>query len=149
MTKQILRSIQWQGMWQSFTLYTAVVIGTAIGGTGRALVSVAAAAYGPPDFPWGTLAVNVLGSLFIGVFATLTDADGRLFVSTRTRQFVMTGICGGFTTFSVFSLETIRFLQTQNFTMAGINLGLSVTTWMIAVWAGHAIAARINRIGGP
>ena len=62
-------------------------------------------------FPWGTLVVNVVGCFIIGFFATLTAPDGRLFVGGTTRQFVMTGFCGGFTTFSSFSLQTLNLMN--------------------------------------
>ncbi len=128
-------------------LYAAVAAGTAIGGILRALVSVA---IGDPGiaFPWATLTVNVLGSFAIGFIATLTAPDGRLFLSVRQRQFVMIGVCGGFTTFSVFSLETFRLLAAGRFALAGVNVGGSVCAWLLAVWAGSALAARLNRPGG-
>ena len=62
-------------------------------------------------FPWGTLIVNVSGSFVIGFFATLTGPDGRMFVGTTARQFVMIGICGGYTTFSSFSLQTLNLMN--------------------------------------
>ncbi len=74
--------------WQ---VYVAVTVGSALGGLARYLM---ANAIPSENFPWGTLMVNILGSFIIGFFATLTGPDGRLFVSTTTRQFVMIGICG-------------------------------------------------------
>lgn len=129
-------------------LYAVVAIGTVIGGVLRALASLGALALMGPGFPWGTLLVNVAGSFVIGFYATLTGPDGRAFASTRQRQFVMTGLCGGFTTFSVFSLETLRLAQTGALAAAALNVGLSVVSWLGAVWLGHALATRINRLGG-
>lgn len=129
-------------------LYAFVAAGAAIGGVGRALVSLAAIEVAGAGFPWGTLVANVVGSFVIGFYATLTEPGGRLMVPARTRQFVMTGICGGFTTFSVFSLETFHFLAERNWSLAGINVGLSLVTWMLAVWTGAVLAARLNRLSG-
>ena len=97
-------------------------------------------------FPWGTLFVNVTGSFAIGFYAALTGPDGRLFVSPRQRQFVMVGICGGYTTFSSFSLETLRLVQSGNAHTAFVYLFVSVITWIAGVWLGHALAARLNRL---
>ena len=86
------------------------------------------------------------GSFLIGFYAALTGPDGRLFVSPRQRQFVMVGICGGYTTFSAFSLETLRLAQSGNIQGAFFNLFVSVVGWLTAVWLGHALAARLNRL---
>jgi CrcB protein len=96
----------------------------------------------------GTLFVNVLGSFTIGFYATLAGPDGRVFAGSRSRQFVMTGICGGFTTFSMFSLETFDLLRDGRPLAAGLNVGISVTAWLAAVWLGHMAASRLNRLKG-
>ncbi|MCZ8546402.1 fluoride efflux transporter CrcB [Mesorhizobium qingshengii] len=129
-------------------LYLAVSAGAVIGSVLRALASIGALAWLGPGFPWGTLFVNVLGSFVIGFYATLTGPDGRVLAGTRWRQFVMTGICGGFTTFSTFSLETFRLFQGGHWPMAGLNVGVSIVTWLVAVWLGHMVASRLNRLGG-
>ncbi|WP_341872559.1 fluoride efflux transporter CrcB [Allomesorhizobium alhagi] len=126
----------------------AVSLGSVIGSVLRAIASMAALAYLGPDFPWGTLFVNVLGSFVIGFYATLTGPGGRVFAGTRQRQFVMAGICGGFTTFSMFSLETFLLVQVGNLPAAGLNIGASIVTWLAAVWLGHILASRLNRLGG-
>jgi CrcB protein len=128
-------------------LYLLVAAGAALGGVARALLSLAAVSLAAPGFPWGTLAANVVGSFAIGFYATLTAPGGRLFVSAPIRQFVMTGVCGGFTTFSVFSLETFRLAAGEP-ALAAANVGVSVTAWLGAVWGGHALAARLNKLGG-
>ena len=80
--------------------YFWVLLGGALGTGARYWLSgVVARAFGE-TFPWGTLLVNVSGSFIIGLFATLTAPDGRMFVGTNARQFVMIGLCGGYTTFS-------------------------------------------------
>ena len=129
-------------------LYLAVSAGAVIGSVLRALASMGALAWLGPGFPWGTLFVNVLGSFVIGFYATLTGPGGRSFAGTHQRQFVMTGVCGGFTTFSIFSLETVGLMQNGNWPMAGLNVGVSVVTWLAAVWLGHMLASRLNRLGG-
>ena len=139
---------RWRKLRGPLSLYLAVAAGSVIGGVLRASASAVVHTLAGPGFPLGTLFVNVVGSFVIGFYAALTGPDGRAFVSARQRQFVMTGICGGFTTFSVFSLETFRLIEAGRPAAAGANVGISVVTWLAAVWLGHAIASRINRIRG-
>ena len=89
-------------------LYLWVMLGSAVGGGARYWSSGFSARHFGETFPWGTIIVNVAGSFIIGFFATLTGPDGRVMASTETRQFVMVGICGGYTTFSSFSLQTLN-----------------------------------------
>lgn len=96
-------------------------------------------------FPWGTLIINILGSLVIGLFGTLTGPDGRIFAGTTARQFVMVGICGGYTTFSSFSLQTLNLMNDGEWLRAGANIGLSVVLCLLAVWAGHIMALSLAR----
>ena len=95
-------------------------------------------------FPWGTLAINVVGSFIIGFFATLTGPDGRLLVAPDARQFVMVGLCGGFTTFSSFSLQTLNLLRDGDVLRAGGNVAGSVALCLVAVWLGHVAAAALS-----
>lgn len=139
---------RWQLSRDGLLLYLYVAAGTAIGGVLRASVSLAAIALAGGGFPWGTLVANVAGSFVIGFYATLTEPEGRLFVGARERQFVMTGICGGFTTFSVFSLETVGYAAGGNYGLAALNVSVSVIGWLAAVWLGHALATRLNRLRG-
>nr|WP_244421685.1 fluoride efflux transporter CrcB [Mesorhizobium alhagi] len=139
---------RWRTARDTALIYLAVSLGSVIGSVLRAIASMAALAYLGPDFPWGTLFVNVLGSFVIGFYATLTGPGGRVFAGTRQRQFVMAGICGGFTTFSMFSLETFLLVQVGNLPAAGLNIGASIVTWLAAVWLGHILASRLNRLGG-
>jgi len=124
--------------------YLWIALGSAIGGVGRYWCSgLVARAFGE-TFPWGTLIVNVLGSFLIGFFATLTAPDGRLFVGSTTRQFVMIGLLGGYTTFSSFSLQTLNLLNDGEWLYAGANITLSVLLCLIGVWAGHVLALSLN-----
>ena len=127
-------------------LYAAVAAGGVLGSLARYLAALIIPVVS--GFPWPTLFVNIAGSFIIGFYATLSGPDGRLFVSARQRQFVMTGFCGGFTTFSSFSLETVRMLRTGEARTALLYIGISVVTWLVAVWLGHMLAARLNRLKG-
>jgi fluoride exporter len=88
--------------------------------------------------------VNVLGSFIIGFFATLTGPDGRVFAGTTTRQFVMIGLLGGYTTFSSFSLQTLNLVQDGEWLQAGGNIVGSVVLSLLAIWLGHILAVSIN-----
>src|ERR1051325_1860055 len=85
-------------------------------------------------FPWGTLAINVSGSFVMGIFATLTGPDGRFFAPASFRQFFMLGICGGYTTFSSFSLQTLNLAEEGQWFRAGANVALSVVLCLVSVW---------------
>lgn len=131
-----------------FQMYLAVVAGGAIGTAARYFTSgMVANAFGE-TFPWGTLAVNVIGSFIIGFFATLTAPDGRLFVSGTTRQFVMAGFCGGFTTFSSFSLQTLNLMRDGEWLYAGGNIVGSVALCLFFVWLGSISAMALNQLKG-
>jgi CrcB protein len=121
-----------------------VALGGALGTTARYWLSGVVARSIGETFPWGTLVINVTGSFVIGFFAALTGPDGRLFVGSTTRQFVMIGMCGGYTTFSSFSLQTLNLINDGEWLRAGANIGLSVLLCMIAVWVGVVLAASIN-----
>lgn len=99
-------------------------------------------------FPMGTLLINVSGSFVIGFFATLTDPQGRYLVAPSFRQFFMIGVCGGYTTFSSFSLQTLNLVREGEWLYAGANAGLSVVCCMAAVWLGHLAATFFNPMKG-
>jgi CrcB protein len=124
--------------------YFWIAIGSALGGMTRYACSGLAARTIGETFPWGTLIVNVAGSFVIGLFATLTGPDGRIFVGSLARGFVMIGFCGGFTTFSSFSLQTLNLLNDGEWLLAAGNIVGSVVLCLIAVWAGHAVAVAVN-----
>lgn len=129
-------------------LYLTVALGGALGTIARfGLSGLIASGFGE-TFPWGTLIVNITGCFIIGFFSTLTAPDGRLFVSGTTRQFVMTGFCGGYTTFSSFSLQTLNLIKDGQIVQAGSNIAGSVVICMLAVWLGSVSAALLNQIKG-
>jgi fluoride exporter len=130
------------------TAYIWVAIGGALGTSGRYWLSGVVARSVGETFPWGTLIVNVTGSFIIGFFAALTGPDGRLFVGSTARQFVMTGICGGYTTFSSFSWQTLNLMNNGEWFRAGANVAVSVALCLIAVWAGALLAGAINAMKG-
>ena len=125
-------------------LYFWIAIGSAIGGVARYWCSGVAARLIGETFPWGTLIVNVVGSFTIGFFATLTGPDGRVFVGTTARQFVMVGLCGGYTTFSSFSQQTLTLMSDGEWLQASFNIASSVVLCLLAVWLGHIAAFSLN-----
>src|SRR5207237_6221101 len=125
-----------------------IIAGSAIGGALRYLISGVIALQFGETFPWGTLLVNVTGSFIIGFFATLTAPDGRVLASPETRQFVMTGICGGYTTFSSFSLQTLNLARDEEWLYAGGNAVLNLMLCLVAVWLGHVLAELLNPTRG-
>ena len=129
-------------------MYVWIMIGSALGGAARYWCSGFAANHFGETFPMGTLLVNVTGSFIIGFFATLTGPDGRLLVRTETRQFVMVGICGGYTTFSSFSLQTLNLIRDGDMKLATANIALSLALCLLAVWLGYAAAASLNQLKG-
>jgi len=128
--------------------YLYVALGGALGTVGRyALGDLVVRWSGIPaeTFPWGTLIINVTGSFIIGFFAALTSPDeGRWVVGGAGRQFFMTGICGGYTTFSSFSLQTLNLARDGEWLRVGGNVIGSVTLCLIAVWLGYVLASAIN-----
>jgi len=124
--------------------YVWIAVGSALGGVSRYWLSGFIADRIGETFPWGTLIVNISGSFVIGFFATLTGPDGRLLVGSTFRQFVMIGICGGYTTFSSFSLQTLTLAQDGEWLHAGGNIVFSVVLCLAAVWIGHVAAAVAN-----
>jgi CrcB protein len=126
--------------------YLWIALGSALGGVARyACSTLVAGAFGE-TFPFGTLVVNVIGSFIIGFFATATGPDGRVLVSPDGRQFVMVGLCGGYTTFSAFSWQTLVLVQDGEVVRAGVNVGASVALCLASVWLGFIAAAAFNRV---
>ncbi len=125
--------------------YFWIGLGGALGGMGRYWCSgVVARAFGE-TFPWGTIVVNVSGSLIIGFLATLMSPDGRLLVPPDARAFLAIGLLGGYTTFSSFSLQTLNLVRDGEWLWATANIFLSLTLCLAAVWLGYIGAAALSR----
>ena len=129
-------------------LYLLVALGGALGSVVRFWLNGFVSAHVGDAFPWGTLLINVSGSFVIGFFATLTAPDGRFFATNNTRAFFMTGVCGGYTTFSSFSLQTLALARDGDWLRAGAYAVSSVIACLVAVWLGHLCAAAINPMKG-
>ncbi|HZC38134.1 MAG TPA: fluoride efflux transporter CrcB [Sphingomicrobium sp.] len=124
--------------------YLWIAIGSALGGMARYASSRAVAYRFGETFPWGTLLVNVTGSLVIGFVAALSGPDSRVMVSPNARQFIMVGLCGGFTTFSSFSLQTLELIRNRDFGEAFGNIALSFAACMAAVAIGYIAGASVG-----
>jgi len=122
-----------------------VALGSAIGGSARYLLSGVVANWLGAAFPWGTLIVNVTGCFVIGIFNTLTVPDGLFLVPTNVRMFVMVGMCGGYTTFSSFSLEWLNLMRGGESLRAGLYVLASVIFCLVGVWLGHIAGLLLNR----
>lgn len=128
--------------------YLWIAIGGALGGIARYWISGLVARQFGETFPWGTLIVNVTGSLAIGFFATSTGPDGRWLVGTQGRIFFMIGLFGGYTTFSSFSLQTLNLIRDGEWLYATVNAVLSVVLCLASVWLGHVLALSLNPTRG-
>jgi CrcB protein len=116
-----------------------VAAGGALGSVARYWLAAFVAGLTGPFFPWGTLLINVLGSFVIGWFGAWTGPDGAIDVPPDIRVFVLVGICGGFTTFSSFSLQTLELLNAGETLRAGSYILGSVALCLLAVWAGFVL----------
>jgi fluoride exporter len=128
--------------------YLLIFVGGGLGSVARFACSGLVANSFGQTFPWGTLLVNVTGSFVIGLFATLTGTEGRWLVPPSGRQFVMIGICGGYTTFSSFSLQTLDLVQEGQWFRAFVNVVASFVLCLVGVWGGHVLAASLNTTRG-
>jgi CrcB protein len=124
--------------------YVLVAVGGALGSLSRFWASGLVANRFGQSFPWGTLFVNVTGSFIIGLFATVTAPEGRWLVGGAGRNFFMTGFCGGYTTFSSFSLQTLTLAQDEEWLYAGGNAVFNLVLCLVAVWLGHILGEEIN-----
>jgi fluoride exporter len=123
-----------------------ITLGSALGGVARYWASNLVTLWLGVGFPWGTLLVNISGSFVIGLFATLSGPDGRMITTPDARQFVMVGVCGGYTTFSSFSLQTLTLMQAGDSGRAALNVIGSVALCLAAVWLGHLAAQALNAV---
>ena len=127
----------------SFSTCLLLALGGALGTLARYGIVTATAPLSK-SLPWGTILINIAGSFVIGFFGTLTLAQGRYPVSENVRLFVMVGFCGGFTTFSSFSLQTLDLLRGGAIGRGLVNVLLSVALCLCAVAAGHFLASHLN-----
>ncbi len=119
--------------------YLWVALGSALGGVARYALTKGTLDLSS-TFPWGTISINILGCFLIGFFGTFTLVSGRFPVSENIRLFVMVGICGGFTTFSSFTLQTFDLLRNGAWLRAGFNVFASVLLCLLSVALGHLLA---------
>jgi len=130
--------------------YLWVAIGGALGSVGRFWLSGLVANRFGETFPWGTLVINVTGSFLIGIIAAVASPEGRMDSQSRAiaTQLLMVGVCGGYTTFSSFSLQTLNLLRDREWLYAGGNVILSVVLCMVAVWLGYALGSVLSSMKG-
>jgi len=124
--------------------YLWIGLGGALGSMARHWSNGAVGALAGVGFPWGTLVINVLGSLIIGFAAATMSNDGRFPTSEGPRLFVMVGLCGGYTTFSAFSLQTLALIQNGQWGAAAGNAGLSVVLCVAAAWVGYVAGLALS-----
>ena len=120
-----------------------VMLGGAVGTLGRYALALALAPISA-SLPWGTIVINIAGSFVIGFFSTLTLAHGRYPAPENLRLFVLVGVCGGFTTFSSFSLQTLDLLRAGALGRAAVNVAASVALCLASVALGHLAGAALN-----
>jgi fluoride exporter len=118
-----------------------VFVGGGLGAAARYLVSGLVHRFVDPSFPYGTLAVNLLGCFAIGLFASMSEE--RFLINSSVRTFLGIGILGGFTTFSTFSIETLNLARDASFLFALGNVSLSVVGGLVAAWAGMSLGRLI------
>lgn len=124
--------------------YLWIAIGGALGSMARFATTEWTQLRWPAAFPWGTLLVNVLGSLVIGALAALGES-GRWNVPLVVRQFLMIGVLGGYTTFSSFSLQTLMLARNGALLSAGLNVLASVALCLLAAWCGFVLITMLSR----
>lgn len=130
--------------------YLWVALGGALGSVGRFWINGLISERAGATFPWGTLVINVGGSFIIGVIGAVANPEGRLDSATRqfATQFLMIGVCGGYTTFSSFSWQTLNLLRDREWLYAGGNVLLSVVLCLLAVWLGWLLGETLTTIKG-
>jgi fluoride exporter len=128
--------------------YLLVAVGSALGGVLRYWASGLIANRVGHSFPWDTMFVNITGSFVIGFLAAMAAPGGQWLVSPHARNFFMIGICGGYTTFSSFSLQTLALAHDKEWFYACGNVILSVVLCLVSVWLGHTFAQVLNPAKG-
>jgi len=129
----------------SWSTAWVVALGSALGGVARVWGTELVQRLAGDALPWGTLAVNLLGSLLIGLVAGLSVPEGRWMMHPLTKQFFLLGLFGGFTTFSSFSLQTLNLLRDGEVAKAAAYVGASAVLCVLAAWLGHLLAVAWHR----
>ncbi|MDD2794521.1 fluoride efflux transporter CrcB [Acidocella sp.] len=129
--------------------YLWVAIGGALGSVARFALGNAMVMLTGPAFPWGTLLINVIGSFVISFFGMLTGSGDRFALPYEARVFVTVGICGGFTTFSSFSLQSVDLIRAGQPGRAGLYAAASLILCLAASGLGFLSAAALNNNAGP
>jgi CrcB protein len=125
--------------------YLGIGLGSALGGMGRVWIAGLVARHCSGPFPWAILCVNVTGSLAIGAVAALAAPQGPWHARPWFNHFLMAGVCGGYTTFSAFSLQTLELLRDGRWPLALANAALSVGLCLGATALGWTLAQSATR----
>jgi CrcB protein len=129
--------------------FLVIGVGGALGSMFRfavaSLVDAVIKKGGPPFFI-GTMLVNITGCFLIGFIFTISDTEGRFYLSPLQRQFILIGILGGYTTFSSFTLQTLLLAQDGQWAQATVNVLGSVVICLVGVWLGAMLAGTINQL---
>jgi CrcB protein len=134
-------------MMETLKSYAWVGLGSVFGGMARFWVSGFVAEKFGQKFPWGTIIINITGSFLIGSLYAMTLPDGRLNTSRIVvSQLLIYGLCGGYTTFSSFSLQTLTLARDGQWLSAFANVMISVAACLVAVWLGFMAGDMLNRI---
>lgn len=127
-----------------FSKILIVALGGAFGASLRYVVAALTHGFLGHAFPYGTLLVNVIGSLLIGYLVVLLPESGSH--ASTLRLLLITGLLGGFTTYSAFSIETLTLLQEDQLMKAGLNIALTLFSCLLAVWAGYLLARTLHAV---
>jgi len=125
-----------------------IALGGAIGSVMRFWLAELVGRFIESPFPWATVITNITGSFIIGFYATLTGPEGRLLATPVARQFVMVGICGGYTTFSSFSLQTLNLARDGQWREVWQNILGSTVSCLAATWLGFAAVLALSSMEG-
>jgi CrcB protein len=117
--------------------YLTVFVGAGLGGSFRYWISSFVSKHLPIFFPFGTLSVNILGSFILGFM--IFGLDEKELISPTLKLFIGVGFCGGFTTFSTFSLETFNLIKDAEFIIAGANILANVLFTLLGVYIAYLI----------
>ena len=127
-------------------IYLLIGFGSALGGMMRYWCSIHITTFLGHNFPWDIIIINVIGSFVIGLAAAMSGPDSKWALDFETKQFLMVGICGGYTTFSSFSLQTMNLLHDGKMLQASGNIILSVIFCLISVKLGYSLTSYINHV---